>query len=137
MNNSPVRIVANITCGVVLILASLLRVLAGLCARSTDDRRRKRLFWGLILYAWLVSLGYAAVVGALATSANYCFRDCDEEAYGYVNRMTVWVLITTLLIPTVLVCSLGVCLTRRNVCGHCFVRPWPHPLARMRMSEKR
>ena len=94
------RIVGNLLSGVIFILMSSFRLLAKLCNRVGDRRRKKWLFGGLIMYAWFVSLGYAATVGILASTADYCFYcpSTDSSSY-FVNRMTFWVLVGMLLVP--------------------------------------
>ena len=102
------RIVGNIISGVVLMLLASFRPLARLLHRAAGDRRRKkRMFGGLILYAWFVSLGYAAAVGVLAATADYHFFQSsyyDDRPY-FVNSMTFWVLIAMLLVPSVILCT--------------------------------
>ena len=93
------RVVGNLLSGVIFILMSSFRLLAKLCNRVGDRRRKKWLFGGLIIYAWFVSLGYAVTVGILASSADYCFYCPSPDGLGYfVNRMTFWVLVGMLLV---------------------------------------
>ena len=107
----------------VFVLLSSLRPFAGLCNRVGHNSRKKCLFALLVLYIWLVSLLYAATVGVLAVSAPYyCLRpaNCRDRPSPSgprettVNRMTVWVLIAMLFVPTALLCGVVIvyCIVR-------------------------
>ena len=103
---SNARVVGNVLSGVIFILMSTFRLIARLCNRVRDRKRKKWLFGGLILYAWFVSLGYATAVGILTSTADYCFycKSADESGY-FINGMTFWVLVGMLLVPSVLFCA--------------------------------